>query len=325
MKEKILKILSKPKVVISFALLIGAVVVILGYNKVGKAPNVNITIDSNENIQTNEGTINLAFTKAGRVKEVLVKAGDEVKKGQLLAKLNASDQEGALIQAKSNLDLAEAQFASLNNQYATTKKQQDLIVKNAYQTLLSSGLDGIPDDQTDSNLSISGTYTCGKEGSYHIKPYRSGDSDSGYSFTYSGLESGEAPVKFQNSVSFGNCGLQIKFNENDFDGSIEWDINIPNTKSATYLTYKNAYELAKENRDKVLEDLMTNIGKGDSSNSVARATVEVARGAYEAAKGSYENNLIISPVDGTISFVDNNLISGQYVSVGKNVISIISK
>lgn len=325
-KEKIIKILSKPKVVISFAILLGVCAVVFGYNKVGKAPIVNI-YTNNDDASMNPGdVINLSFLKPGRISQVLVKEGEEVKKGEVLVKLNAPDQEGALLQAKSSLDLAEAQFASLNNQYANTEKQQNLIVKNAYQVLLSSGLEGMPDDQT-ANIPpiISGTYTCGKEGSYIIEPYRSGDSDSGYSFKYSGLESGIASVKFANAVPFGECGLQIKFNEANFEGSVKWTINIPNTKSAIYLMNKNSYELAKETRDKVLDELLTNIGKTDTGNSVARATVEAARGAYEAALGAYQNNLIVAPVDGTVSFVDKNLIVGQSVTAGKNVISITIK
>lgn len=327
MKEKILKILSKPKVVISFAIFMGVLVVVFGYGKVGKAPVVSMLTTGNEEVSTNPGdVINLSFLKSGRIAQVLVKEGQEVKKGEMLVKLSAPDQEGALLQAKSSLDLAQAQFASLNNQYANTEKQQDLIVQNAYQVLLSSGLEGVPDTQTPNVPPvISGTYTCGKEGAYLIKPYRSGDGDSGYSFNYSGIESGVASVKFTNAVPFGNCGLQIRFNETNFEGNINWTISIPNTKSSTYLTNKNAYELAKETRSKVLDELLTNIGKTDTGTSVAKATVEAARGAYQAALGAYQNNLIVAPVDGVVNFVDKNIVEGQSVTAGKNVISLTVK
>lgn len=325
MKSKIIKILSKPKVVISFAIFIGVAVVVFGYGRVGKAPVVDLSID--EGSYNNPGdVINLSFLKSGRISQVFAKEGQEVKKGEILVKLNAPDQEGALSQAKGSLDLALAQFASLNNQYSNTEKQQNLIVKNAYQVLLSGGLEGVPDEQT-ANIPpvISGAYTCGKEGSYVIEPYRSGDSDTGYSFKYSGIENGVASVKFNNAVSLGDCGLQIKFNEANFEGHIEWTINIPNTKSAVYLINKNNYELAKETRDKVLDELLTNIGKTDTGTSVAKATVDAARGAYEAALGAYQNNLIIAPTDGVINFVDKNLIEGQSVTAGRNVISITVK
>lgn len=324
MKEKTLKILSKPKIVIPVFLIIGVFVLYLLYPKVGRAPSVDIFITDDTSSQQSGQLLGLAFLKSGRLEEVLVKEGQEVKKGQILAKLSAKDQEGVLLQAKSNLKLAEAQFASLNSQYANAKKQQDTIVKNYYQTLLSSGLEGIPDEQTSSIISISGTYSCEKEGVYHIKPYKSSDNDSGYSFEFSGLENGVESVKFKNSVSLGSCGLQIKFEESNFDDSVEWDINIPNKKSTTYLSNKNAYDLAKETRDKVLDDLLVNIGK-DGGNSVARATVEAALGAYEAALGAYENNFIKAPGDGVISFVDKNLSAGQIIQANKSVINLILK
>jgi multidrug efflux pump subunit AcrA (membrane-fusion protein) len=325
MKNKFLKILSKPQIVIPSFTLIGIIITIFFYGQVGKAPAIDIKGQENMNPVLESGTnINLSFPKSGRVKEVSVVVGQKVYKGQVLAKLLSPDGEGAVSQAKGALELAEAQYSSLNSQYASTKKQQDLIVDNAYRALLSAGLEAIPDEQTSNSATVTGTYTCGKEGSYTIDPYRSSDGDTGYSFQYSGLESGTASVKYKNSVPFGNCGLQIKWAETTyFDDSIDWTINIPNKKSSSYITYKNAYDLAVETREKVLSDLAVTIGKEDSTEvSVAKAQVNAARGAYEAALGAYQNNLILSPLDGVVNFVDENLKVGQSVVANKNVISI---
>ncbi len=214
----------------------------------------------------------------------------------------------------------------MNSQYKTTKKQQDKIVENNYQTLLSNGLEGTPDKQTDNKVLISGTYTCGKEGSYNIDPYRSSDSDTGYSFNYSGLESGVSAVKYENAIPLGKCGLQIKFVKGDyFNENINWAVNIPNTSSDTYLANKNTYDLSVTTREKILSDLATNIGGDNQEMSVARAQVDAARGAYEAALGAYENSLIRAPMDGVITFVDSNLKVGQGVVANKLVISIKAK
>jgi len=325
-KHKASKILSKPKMVIPIFAVIGIVALTFTYNIVGKAPSIELNSeikDSNTVVESNN--INLAFPKTGRLDEVNVKVGDKVVKGQVLAKLYAPDSEGTVSQAKGSLQLAEAQYELLNSQYATTKKQQDLIVKNAYSSLLSTGLEATPDDQTDDSIVITGTYTCGKEGQYIIKPYRSGDNDTGYSFAYSDLEEGIASVKYQNPVALGNCGLQVKWNtgiDEHLNSNIEWTINIPNTKSSSYLTYKNAYDLAVETCDKTLSDLEKNIGENTDENSVAKATVEAARGAYEAARGAYQNNLIVAPDNGIVNFVDDNLKVGQSVTLNKTVISI---
>lgn len=324
MKNKIIKILSKPKFVISIFAVIAVTGLVLSYNEVGKAPEINIGERENySNSIPYESNVSLSFARGGKVKEVSVSLGQKVYKGQVLARLYAPDSEGAVAQAKGALELAEAQYMSLNSQYATTKKAQDLIVKNAYNSLLSTGLEATPDEQTSDVAVISGTYTCGKEGQYILKPYRSGDGDTGYSFEYSGLEYGVASVKYQNPVALGNCGLQIKWVETtSFDENIEWVINIPNTKSASYLTYKNAYDLAVENREKVLKDLEVNIGTPNGETSVAKAQVNAARGAWQAALGSYENNLIIAPIDGVVNFIDDSLKVGQSIQATKNVINI---
>lgn len=329
MKKTISKTLSKPKIVIPVFAVLAIAATIVGYKYVGKAPVVDIVSDTNiSNGLNSQGEINLGFPKGGRIEKVLVKSGQTVHTGEILAQLSAPDAEGAISQAKGALDLAEAEYSSLNSQYASTKKQQDLIVNNAYQTLLSSGLEGIPSDQ-DQNLNtpiIGGTYTCGKEGTYILNPYGSSDGDTGYSFIYSGIESGTASVKYKNSVPLGDCGLQIKWNSvTIFDDSIDWTIEIPNKKSSSYLTNKNAYELALASREKILSDLSTTIGNGDEKSSVAKARVEAARGAYKAALGAYENNIIKSPIDGVVSFVDKDLKVGQSVTPNKNVISITTK
>jgi len=327
MKTTIKKTLSKPKIIIPAFAVLAIAATVIGFKYVGKAPIINILPDTNSSILTSTlNTTNLGFPKSGRISEVSVVIGQDVHRGDILAKISAPDQEGLINQTKGALDLAEAEYSSLNSQYATTKKQQDLIVSNAYQTLLSSGLEGVPSEQDKNTPIISGTYTCGKEGTYTINPYASSDSDTGHSFNFSGLESGVASIKFENSVPLGNCGLQIKWSSlNYFNDSTDWTIDIPNKKSSTYLANKNTYELAIANREKILSDLSNTIGAGDEKTSVAKAKVEAARGNYEAAVGSYQNNIITSPIDGKISFVDKDLKVGQSIVANKNIISIIAK
>jgi multidrug resistance efflux pump len=326
MKNKILKTISKPKVVIPVFALIAIAVVIFGYKNIGKAPVVNISPDTSSlNLTDSLSNINLSFPKSGRIEEVSVAVGQKVSKGEILAKLSAPDAQGVISQTKGALDLAQAQYASLNLQYKNAKTQQDLIVKNAYQTLLSNGLEGVPSAQSLNVPIISGTYSCGKEGSYIISPYQSAESDTGLSFNFSGLESGVSSVKYDNPIPLGNCGLQIKFkNAEYFNSNVKWTIDIPNTRSAIYLSNKNAYDLAIENRNKILSELSATIGT-NNGESVAKAQVDAATGAYEAALGAYQNNVITAPVNGTISFIDKDLKVGQSIVANKNIISIVTK
>ncbi len=329
MRKHIHKALSKPHLTLPIVGVIALVATIFLFSRIGHAPVVpsSLEVTDNSTTMTSGSNISLSFAKAGRVGQVLVKEGDSVRAGTVMAKLYAPDAEGAVNQAKGALDLAQAQYASLKSQYGTTKSQQDLIVRNAYRTLLSGGLEGIPSRQDPNVPIISGTYTCDKEGVYNLKAYASGDSDSGYTINFSGLETGIVPVKYDNAIPLGNCGLQIKFARTDtFSMQTSWKVSIPNTQSSVYLTNKNAYDLAVTNREKVLTDLANNLSANDSgSGSVAKAQVDAAQGAYQAALGAYQNNVIVSPVDGVVSFVDANLKVGQSVVAGKPVISINQK
>lgn len=61
----------------------------------------------------------LSFLVPGKISDILVKEGDEIKEGQNLAKLNPIDYDQALSIAKSKLDEANDQYDRLSNMYAS--------------------------------------------------------------------------------------------------------------------------------------------------------------------------------------------------------------
>lgn len=188
--------------------------------------------------------VELGFSDQGRVNRVLVKEGDRVSAGQLLASIDTSDL-----------------FAS---DVAKITREQDALVSNAYRNLLSFGIQAIPDDLslTMPAPTISGVYS-GPEGSYKIRIYGS-NTVSGASFDVSGLETGfNQPVTPNATVPLGSRGLYIQFPEVANYTASTWTIEIPNTRSTTYATYLNAYESAKATRDRVIADAQ------QTANSVA--------------------------------------------------------
>jgi HlyD family secretion protein len=58
-----------------------------------------------------ETWLELSFKSAGRVAEIMIEEGDQVKAGEVLAKLETADLEQALIQAQASLTISEAQLA----------------------------------------------------------------------------------------------------------------------------------------------------------------------------------------------------------------------
>lgn len=182
--------------------------------------------------------VNLGFADSGRVNAVYVTEGDRVYQGQLLASIDTSDLYATDLEKVTH--------------------EQDALVASAYRNLVSTGLQAIPDNQSEDTTPpvISGVYT-GTEGDYRIRVYGSGAA-SGASFDVSGLETGFVQsVTSHTTVPVGSRGLYIQFSEVPTAGSY-WTISIPNKRAATYSTYLNAYESAKATRDRVISDTQLN-------------------------------------------------------------------
>jgi multidrug efflux pump subunit AcrA (membrane-fusion protein) len=336
-------IIHKPKILVPTVLVIAVIIGLVSYRLIGQTPVVNVPADagasyiatSSDGSIADDNSVDLAFPKAGRVSAVSVQTGDVVAAGQVLASLDAGDALGAVNQAKGALELAKAQYASLNVQYANAQKQQDVLVANARRTLLSGGLSATAvhaaTDQSTAAVdnsqapTITGTYTCDKEGSYEVQTYQSG-AESGYSFNVTGLENGQGAVTYYTAQPLGTCGLFIQFPTNYFAQNVKWVIDIPNAKSSSYAANKNAYDLAVATRDQVLKQLEANLGQNGSSDAnIAQASIDAAQGAYETALGAYQNNLIVAPMAGTVTFVDSHLKVGQSVTANKAVITVTKK
>jgi multidrug efflux pump subunit AcrA (membrane-fusion protein) len=331
-------ILSKPLLVTVIAFIVAAAAGFMILPAIGKAPVISPSLASQaasgaaQASASATGTttasagssIQLSFSATGRVATVNVAQGAAVKKGDILATLDASVASAAVSQAKAALDLARAQYASLNLQYANAKTQQDTLVNNAYATLLSSGLEarsiGVIDESH--NPTISGTYTCGKEGSYQVDVYGSG-ADSGYGFNVHGLEGGNGKVTYGAPQALGTCGLYITFVPG-FSGADKWTIDIPNTHAPSYQANKNAYDLAVSTRAQTLSQLSASVGQNSAAPdaNTAGAAISQAEAAYQSAQAQYANNIITAPADGTVSFVDTTLKVGQSVSANQRVITI---
>lgn len=329
--------LSKPLAVTITSLVIAIIAAFIIVPNVGNPPTLAslppaISIDQ-DMVDTASTTVaagtptQLSFQASGRVGVLNVNVGDIVTKGEILASLDSAVPMSAVNQAKAALDLAKAQYSSISLQYSNAKNQQDTLVNNAYRTLLSSGLQarsiGVIDESH--NPTVSGTYTCDKEGSYEIDLYGSG-ATSGYSFNVSGLEKGNGTVTFGSPQPLGTCGLYVTFVPG-FSGGDKWLVAIPNTQSSGYQANQNAYDLAVTTRDQTLSQLGASIGVNASSTdgATASAAISVAESAYEAAEAQYANTVIASPVDGTVTFIDSSLKVGQSVMSNQRVMTINSK
>lgn len=74
--------------------------------------SLNVTVTANGTIQPDK-SINVSPKTSGRLKSLLVKEGDRVKEGQVLAYMDDSNLQGQLIQAQGQIESAQANLQKL--------------------------------------------------------------------------------------------------------------------------------------------------------------------------------------------------------------------
>ncbi len=340
MKKHITSLPHHPVRVIVISLILAAFIGAWSYQKINVMPAKNQELNSlavDTKALSASHNLTLGFLSGGRIKTVSVKAGDRVKKDQLLASLDAENVFGALRQAKAAYATAQANYqkvingatgpaiavakagvntAKVNLEGATSA--QTLLVKNAKINLLNSTLIAKPQGDTSFiSPSISGTYIKDTEGTLIINVNQSGGS--GY-FTISGIESGTGIVSTTLFEPIGDTGLFIKFPSSSYQGT-SWNIDIPNTTASNYLPNYNAYQQALETKDQVLSGLQAALDQANANLAAvvtaarpedvasAQAQVDNAYGTVEIAQGAYKNTIITAPSDGIVTSVD--ILPGQ--------------
>jgi len=282
--------------------------------------------------------LSLSFNKAGTVRNIKVQVGDKAKKGDILATLDQGQSLASLTQAQANLLSARARYqktlegntseeiklaqVSLDNAISSlenTKKEQNLLVANAYNVLLNSNLEAVPEDDILTNYTppvIGGNYILGKEGDLKINIYRS-SGGSGLGFSLSGVAFGSGGFNYNFPQPLGDTGLTIKMpTESTSNLTTEWVIRIPNTKASNYLTNYNNYQNALKSRDVAISSAESLVAQRQAELdikkakarpadlSIASAEVLNAEAGLQSAQASYEDTVIRAPANGTITKVD---------------------
>lgn len=302
-------------------------------SEVAKISDLKQTVLATGQVVSNTD-LNLSFNTTGTVKDIKVKVGDKVKAGQVLATLDQGGEAASLTSARGALAAAQARLKrtlegasyeevalseTILNQ---TKLTQNTLVENAYQNLLNSTPEAVPEDGTSDYAApiISGTYSLGKEGKIYLDMYYS---SGGRSFTISGLVEGVGLVDTITPQAIGNSGLYIKFPESSNNNISKWVIEIPNKKAANYLTNYNAYQLtlsqAKATIDQREAELALKKSSARGSDiDLANADILSAEGQYQAALARYNNTIIKAPVEGTVTRIDIKV--GELTQALKSVI-----
>lgn len=291
-----------------------------------------------------EQTAELAFPVTGIVESVNVKIGDEVQTGDLLVTLDSralyadrQDAAAAVSRAVANRnellsgptnsarELTTETVTSALAALETTRNNEAQKVTNAYRNLLSADLTATSDDIDEDATppTIGGTYTCDTEGTYVIDVFSS-SAASGYSYRLSGIESGTYTASTEQAIPLGTCGLRIQFDPTSKYSRSQWSIEIPNTKSSSYVSNRNAHALAvtqAESAIAVAEQAVT-LAESDATNqnaparseAVTRADAEVAQAQARLNRidATIADRMLRAPFTGTITEID--ILPGETVT-----------
>jgi len=277
-------------------------------------------------------TAELSFPLSGIVESISVTRGQHVTKDTPLITLKHDALKAEYQGANSNLlinranqsetlsgsrteerNIAETRVKIAEEDLARITEEQNTRVVNAYRTLLSSDIIAEPQKADLESVSpiISGTYTCG-EGFYSLDVFRSG-TKSGFSYHLKGIESGTFAAYTENPSPLGNCGLYIKFDDNGRYGNTIWQINIPNTRSANYVSNLNNYKLAKTNQDNAINAAKQNLELAKQNQTLTtadprteavtrdQARVTQAQSDLSRIRSRINDHILTAPFAGVVS------------------------
>jgi multidrug resistance efflux pump len=336
MKQHIKSLPHHPKRVIIISLILALAVGTYGYLKINKKISNTVT-QSNGSMNTDiniplSRDLTLGFLSGGRIKSVSVKTGDVVKKGTVLATLEAENAQGALAQAKAAYQTAQANYQKIINgatgtavdvakaavhtaqvNFDGTTKQQNVLVSNAYSNLLNSALSAKSD--ADTSLVppvITGTYNKNTEGTITLSINQGG---SGGYFTIGGMMTGVGIMSTTTPEPILDTGLYVQFPSFVSYIGTNWKVNIPNNTAPNYLANYNTYQSALETKNQTIANAQASLDQANASLSllvsaarpedvaIAVAQMNNALGAVQVAEGALQNTIIVAPNDGTIGSV----------------------
>jgi len=272
------------------------------------------------------------------VTNVYVKAGDRVKTGQVLFRLDATDAYKQVRDAKATLETSKLSLEKLKNpkaidimsinnsikQEEESKTTEDKKVATAYKNLLTSNLQIFPDSSytTETAPTLTGSYTKAKEGQIKINVYQGGST--GYTFNLSGIVSASGQINTMVAQPLGDTGLYIKWN--GVIPQTNWVIDIPNKQSSSYLSNYTSWQdsiidrnLANEVSDRNIASLkqkLADLTPGDDNLDVISAKLQITQkeNSLLDAQQALSNYTITSPFDGVMASVSVDIGSSAVMA-----------
>lgn len=275
------------------------------------------TVESNDYAE-------LGFEVSGKINDVAVKVGDEVKIGQTLVSLDSAELYADLKDAQALVDIKFAELENAGVNLDDIKQQQDVLVSSAKRKLLSTDLEAIAQSRNNTLTPpiITGSYT-GEEGQYKIIIDEESFKSVNQTFKIFGIEQFVGFIEENRPKPLGTKGLYIQLPDSidDYFNTI-WYVDIPNKRGSSYTLNLNAYESALEAKNVAIRDAEQSLSQGSRENSIAQAELEQAQARVNRILAQIDQRSIKAPFSGTISSVD--IAKGEIATSGSKVVIIVS-
>lgn len=236
----------------------------------------------------------LTFGSPGLVTEVLVKIGDEVRAGQVLARLDTADLELNVRQAEASLRSAEARLAQLKAPpRPETVKAAEAAYRNALAQYLRLKNTPSPEDKAvaEANLKKAEVMLNRARAAYEPVSWRP--------------DIGMLPQ----SLNLENATLDYQIAKATYDRTVKGPS--PEELAAAWASVESAKAQ--------LERAMS--GPTEEEVAIAEAAVEQARAALEAARRNLEKAVLKAPFDGVVSAV--NITAGEMAPTARPAVVLV--
>lgn len=301
-----------------------------------------ISVSGNANI---EEVIPLSFPRGGTVSGVFVTRGDTVATGTVLAIVGDTNLQAEYAAAAAEVDRVRAiRDKLLNGKTAQESAVTETTVKNAEAalintirtegarvegartTLYSTDVTAVATDPDTEGLppTVTGSYVCTAEGTYTLELYRS-NAESGYSYRYSGIETGTGNASTNQPSPLGSCGLRLQFSADArYRTGTIFTISIPNTASTKYASNRALYDQARAQEEANIQATRRTLDLALDQASVAtagarveeliaaNAVVAAAEARLTQASFALRDSAIRAPRTGIIT--DISTVAGQTVA-----------
>lgn len=266
------------------------------------------TYVSMDNAKISGDILNVSPKAAGKVAEIKVTPGTQVKKGDVLYTLETEQMQIQLSQAEAALDVAKTQLAKV----VGGAKAQEITGAQAMVDQAQAALNGANTGKTNLQSSLNDAKTNYNNLLSQMSGYKdpsTGEYSLSYAYsTIASLPTPQMTIQSQAIASMFSSKAQLEAQISQLQGQIK----VADTQIAGSKANVNAAGSKLS---------LTTAGASDKDLQVLQDQIKVSQANYDLAKLNFDNAQVKAPIDGTV--VQVSVLVGDTSAPGQGAVSIV--